>query len=274
MKETIKGKLVCREFTGLDEFYKYITETPFNNAFKDCNKQSDLTASYYKSFSETESFDEAVKLFKNGWDAGVQKVKVALKGLPTAETTTFIQKTLYDVVGFQASVPRYLQGIPTNMVNVRKTPVKQKVITLNKIVNYLAKYDSQDIIKWGAETIKVIEAIERQGIRVKLNIVISNHSGSECEVVRIPVKRADERLNISKLAFPLAHPSMFRRLGFRYIEVSPTCSSSWCLGYGSSDNEDKVRELFKKLGFKNEVVLPKYLSDADKIVENITTNVK
>lgn len=271
MKETIVGKTVCREFTGLEEFYKYICDTPFNEAFR---WHGHASVNESQHFTGTKNFEEAVQLFKNGWDAGVKHVQLALKNLPTAETTTFIQKTLYDVVGFQCSVPRYLQGIPTNMVNIKKTPVKQKVVTLNKIVNYTAQYDSNDIIKWGAETIRVIEAIERKGIRVKLNIVISNTAGSEVEVVKIPVKKPEERLNLSKLAFPLAHTSMFRRLGFRYIEVSPTCSKVWTHGYGRSHNEGEVRSIFQKLGFKNEIVLPKYLSDADQIVKEITTNTK
>lgn len=271
MKEIIKGNLVCREFTGLDEFYKYICETPISDSFKGRSLSS---VNNTLSFTGTKSFEEAVDMFKHGWDSGVKKIQIALKGLPTSETTNFVQKTLYDVSGFQCSVPRYLQGIPTNMINSKKTAVKQKVITLNKIVNYTAMYKSDEIIKWGAETIRVIEAIERKGYRVKLNIVISNRCYSEVEIVRIPVKKPNERLNLSKLAFPLAHTSMFRRLGFRYIEVSPTCSKSWRSGYGISHDEYEVKHVLDTLNIKNEIVLPKYLSDSDKIVEKITKNDK
>lgn len=270
MKETIKEHLVCREYTSLDEFYKYICDTPLNEAFRWKTLSSVTNA---KSFCGTESYEEAVQLFKNGWDSGVKQIQLALKDLPTKETQGFIQRTLYDVVGFQCSVPRYLQGIPTNMVNKKLSPVKQKVVVLNKIVNYTAGYKNYEIIKWGAETLKVIEAIERKGFRVKLNVVIANRCGGDVEVVKIPVKKPDERLNLSKLAFPLAHTSMFRRLGFRYIEVSPTVDGKWVYGYGASMDKPEVQKTFEELGFKNEIVLPKFLSDAEAIVKDITTNI-
>lgn len=270
MRETIKGKLVCREYTSLDEFYKYICDTPLNDAFRWKTLSS---VSNPLVFAGTKDYEEAVQLFKNGWDSGVKRIQLALKQLPTKETQSFIQRALYDVVGFQCSVPRYLQGIPTNMVNRKLTPVKQKVVVLNKIVNYTAQYKSEDIMKWGAETLKVIEAIERKGYRVKLNVVIANRCMGDTEIVKIPVKNSNERLNLSKLAFPLAHTSMFRRLGFRYIEVSPTVDSKWTFGYGASMNEGDVRNTFKELGFENEIVLPKYLSQADKIVDDITKNI-
>lgn len=271
MKETINKEkdLVCREYSSLDEFYKYICDTPLNNAFRWKTLSSVSNTSH---FAGTKDYEEAVQLFKNGWDSGVKRIQLALKGLPTKEAQNFINRTLYDVVGFQCSVPRYLQGIPTNMVNKKLTPVKQKIVVLNKIVNYTANYKNEDIIKWGAETVKVIEAIERKGFRVKLNVVIANKCGSDVEIAKILVKNPSERLNLSKLAFPLAHTSMFRRLGFRYIEVSPTVDNKWVFGYGYSLNEGEVKKYYKELGFENEIILPKYLSKVDDIVKDITEN--
>lgn len=65
------------EYDSLKEFYDYLCVTPFNDAFRWANHSS-VTGD--KWFTKTESFDEAVELFKNGWSdmAGklVQRLKV------------------------------------------------------------------------------------------------------------------------------------------------------------------------------------------------------
>ena len=69
------------------------------------------------------------------------------------------------------------------------------------------------------------------------------------------MKSANERLNISKLAFPLVHPSMFRRLYFRFIEVYPTIPRSFTYGYGKVP----VASDFKAVCGKDEILLPTLL---------------
>ena len=164
---------------------------------------------------------------------------------------------MFDVVGFQASVPRYLQGIPTNMVNKKLVPIKQKVITLNKDISYNSMTSTQDIIDASIQTLQLIKKIEAQGIRVNLNLILGVKANGNTEVVKIRLKSANERLNISKLAFPLVHPSMLRRLFFRYIEVAPTVTKGFKWGYGHPLDGSQL-----KAYCKDEYVLPR-LFDGD-----------
>jgi hypothetical protein len=77
----------------------------------------------------------------------------------------------------------------------------------------------------------------------------------------VRIKSATEKLNVSKIAFPLVHPSMLRRLFFRYIEVYPNVTKSFVFGYGRPLNE----ELKKILGEK-EIFLPNVINqDVQKI---------
>ena len=253
MRETTKayGKKTSyiREFDGLNEFESYITNTPLNDTFR-WQKLSSTDGSY--GFTQTHSYEEATKLFKDGWDKMAQDLTKKLKIIQNQVVDAQVQKILYDVVGFQASVPRYLQGIPTSMVNKKRVPVKQRVITLNKDISYNCGITTEQIIEASVQTLQLIKKIEAQGIRVNLNLVWGVTAGDTKEVAKIRLKSANERLNISKLAFPLVHPSMLRRLCFRYLEVAPTVTKSYTWGYGCPMDGSQLKQYCK-----DEYVLPR-----------------
>jgi hypothetical protein len=253
MKESVqelKGKTsYIREFDSLSEFEGYITNTPLNKSFQ-WKKLSSTNGSY--GFTQTHSYEEATKLFKDGWNSMAQEITNKLKVIKNQSVDEYVQKVMYDVVGFQASVPRYLQGLPTSMVNKKQVVVKQKVITLNKDVSYNCGITTEQIVKASIETLQLIKKIEAQGVRVNLNLVWGVEEGKTREVVKIRLKSANERLNISKLAFPLVHPSMLRRLLFRYMEVAPTIHDGYTYAYGYPLDGLKLKQYCK-----DEYVLPR-----------------
>ena len=272
MKETKHNKTVIREFTSVNEFENYITTSPLNEVFR---WETLSSVKGTQSFTQTKSYEEATTLFKNGWDSMAQNITHQLNVKKCQTLDTHVQKVMFDVVGFQASVPRYLQGIPTNMVNKKLVPIKQKVITLNKDISYNAMTSTQDIIDASIQTLQLIKKIEAQGIRVNLNLIFGTKADKNTEVVKIRLKSANERLNISKLAFPLVHPSMLRRLLFRYIEVAPTVTKGFKWGYGYPLDGSQL-----KAYCKDEYVLPR-LFDGDitqindlATICNITDNIK
>lgn len=235
MKETESkskfGKAIyLREFSNLDDFHNYINNTPLNEVFR-WRKLSSSKSGY--GFTKTHTFEEADQLFKNGWESMAKKLTAKLKVKQDQTMSSTMKKTFYDIVGFQASVPRYLQGIPTNMVNTKLVPTKQKVITLNKDISYNCSITTEQIIEASTQTLKLIKLIEARNIRVNLNLIWGLKDGGTQEVLKIRLKSAGERLNLSKLAFPLVHPSMLRRLCFRYVEVAPTITAGYAFGYGS-----------------------------------------
>lgn len=254
MKEIKHNKTVIREFTSVNEFENYITTSPLNEVFR---WETLSSVKGTQSFTQTKSYEEATSLFKNGWDSMAKNITHQLNVKKNQTLDTHVQKVMFDVVGFQASVPRYLQGIPTNMVNKKLVPIKQKVITLNKDISYNAMTSTQDIIDASIQTLQLIKKIEAQGIRVNLNLIFGSETGKNTEVVKIRLKSANERLNISKLAFPLVHPSMLRRLLFRYIEVAPTVTKGFRGGYGHPLDGSQL-----KAYCKDEYVLPR-LFDGD-----------
>lgn len=247
------------EYSSLSEFYDYIMNTPFNKTFEH-HSHSSVTGS--KEFTKTYTFEEAVGLLKNGWvDMSAkltQKLNVADKNLKNGRRP----RTILSVQGYQAVVPLYLNGCPQNMVNSKMVSVKQKIITLNKSVTYSAFVTTRQIEDESVKAMQIVKRLESQGYRCNLNIVLGVFKGTRRFIVKVRIKNANEKLNVSKLAFPMVHPSMLRRLFFRFIEVYPKVTSVFSFGYGQPVKGGALREFLDK----NEILLPDTIvKDVNKI---------
>lgn len=200
-------------------------------------------------------------MFKNGWSDMATKLVQKLKVIESKTEPTMKPKNVLGVAGYQAIVPLYLQGVPNNMVTKKMTPVKQKVITLNKSIDYSGGVSADQIIEESIKAMQIVKKLEAQGYRCNLNIVLGSSEPDIKLYVKIKIKSANEKLNVSKLAFPLVHPSMLRRLFFRFIEVYPHVTKSFVSGYGSPAKSSELREVFK-----GEYLLPNFIKkDVNKI---------
>lgn len=245
------GKKEVIEYDSLAEFYNYICDTPINEAFRWSNHSS---VEGTKSFTHTANFEEAVDLFKNGWSDMASKLVQRLKVIESKTEPTMRPKTTLSVAGYQAIVPLYLNGVPNNMVNKRMVPVKQKVVTVNKSIDYNCGVSTDEIIEESIKAMQIVKKLEAQGLRVNLNIVLGSSSGGTGFFMKVRIKSANEKLNISKLAFPLVHPSMLRRLFFRFIEVYPNITKEYTWGYGRATDASTLREVFP-----NDYLLPSFI---------------
>lgn len=251
--EQITAKTEVIEYDSLQKFYNYLVNTPFNEAF--CWARHGSVDNDYH-FTKTHDFSEAVELFKNGWSDMASKLVQKLKIIESKTEPMMKPRNTLSVCGYQAIVPLYLQGMPNNMVNKKMVPIKQKVITLNKSIDYHGGVDADQIIDESIKAMQIVKKLEAQGYRCNLNIVLGTTAGypSKQFVVKVRIKSANEKLNVSKLAFPLVHPSMLRRLFFRFIEVYPHVTKSFVSGYGSPATSNEMRNIFK-----GEYLLPNFI---------------
>lgn len=248
-------------YNSLSDFYKYICDTPFNEAFR-WEEHSSTSSGY--DFTQTTNFEEAVDLFKNGWPDMSQKLTQKLKVKESETAVMTKRRNVYDVVGYQCSVPRYLQGIPTSMVRTVNTPIKQKVITLVKSIDYNGGVATEKIVEESIKALQIVKKLEAQGYKINLDIILGTMENLKF-LVRVRVKNANERLNISKLAFPLVHPSMLRRLMFRWIEVYPKITKRFVGGYGKPATSAECRKVLKS----NEYLLPNFIMKDISKINNI-----
>ena len=210
-----------------------------------------------KRFTETENFEEAKDLLLHGWEHGTKEIKGRVEAKETG--VNMKQKTVYDVAGYQCSVPRYLQGIPTNMINKKSVAQKNKVITINKNCSYRAMDSAETIRTESVKVLQLVNRLEKQGYRVNLNVIFGSEKQNTV-VTKVRIKSSSQKLNIKQTAFPLVHPSMLRRIIFAVWERSEECSySGFEYGYGRVCNNYALSKTLNK----GEYLIPNVLSETE-----------
>lgn len=275
-EEKMKGKkkVINLEFDSLQEVMNYIENEKVSSIFKPdrYDLQSESKTGFAVKFTKTKSLDEAKTLLKNGWEEGAKKLVGRMKTIKV-DNRILKEITKFDVVGFQCSVPRYLMGIPTNMVQKKKVQKKEKILKIVKQISYHSGITTDVMLEEGAKALKVIEILEAQGNRCELWIGFCNENGSETiqNSVLIKLKGANEKLNVSKIAFPLYHPSMLRRIKFAIVERTEGLVGF----YGSYGHPIMDSRLFtaaikgNSARFKDCFVIPNFISE-EKSLENLT----
>lgn len=250
-----------QDFDSIGDFNEYLNKTPTNNIFRGRRDNAKDSDGYFRG---TSSYEEAEKLLREGWESGAQRIAKKLP-VQTTQQTAMRSKPTYNVVGGQASVPRFLQGIPTNMVDRKQVPVKQKIIVLNRHIVFSGMTSKEVIEQEGIKALQVVQTLENRGYRVKLNLYWITQENNEACALRVCVKKPEERMSILKVAFPLAHPSFMRRMAFLWVEVHPTMTE-WAFagGYGRI-----IGERFKELVPQTEIDMPNFIIDIDAYVSRL-----
>lgn len=260
MRRKIDGNVYITEFETITELVHFIkTNKPKEKLKKSNGYDSESTDKDRVINNKTKDFAEAEDLLLHGWEHGTKEIKNKVDAKDTG--VAMKQKSVYDVVGYQASVPRYLQGIPTNMVNKTNIKQKNKVITINKCASYIWSTKPQVIIKESVKVLQLINRLEKQGFRVKLNVIFATRAENKT-ITKVKIKSSSQRLNIKQVAFPLCHPSMLRRIIFAVWErQEENANNKFCDGYGMVMYNYELKEYITKgeylipnIVYENEII--------------------
>lgn len=221
-------------------------------------------------FQGTRTMDEAIELLKYGWDYGTQKLLTELHVQNNKKTL----KLEYDVVGGQVSVPRMLQGLPTNMIRTVMAEKPAKIINVYKAAGYKADYSESSIIKYSAKALQIVEALENKGYRVNLYVVKLNKKENEELFTQVKIKSSNERMNIRKVAFCLANPAFQRRILWRLTEMCDWIHNrAWVDGYGipvDGFNPTKMSYEYKNyIEGDSNLFIPIEIENTDEFVKNL-----
>ena len=230
--------MVKEHFDSIHKLLNTVDSRPNNSEMKNehASKKND------KSFTGTKSWDEAVDLFRNGYKDVLPKIQSGVSRNLKATATANRRNVRMGVVGYAPHVPNAILNLPNSMIYTESQPQKIKAISIYYSPTSYCGTDTQEFIDSGICMLSAINRLELSGVRVNLNVVVftarntSNWKGNEdCEITFATVKVKDfrEHLDIQKLCFPVVHPSLFRRFGFRWLETSPDIKhSGWKFGYG------------------------------------------
>lgn len=170
-----------QEFDSLNDLYKYLCDTPFNEVFR-WSRHSSVENDY--SFSHSHSFEEAVDLLRNGWDDMSKKLTQKLNAATKNVQPMKAQKNVLSVQGYQPVVALYLAGVPTNMVSKQMVVKKQKVIEITKSVSYNAGVETETMMAESIKAMMIVKKLEAQGQRRKSTEDLTGERGTTSNRIR------------------------------------------------------------------------------------------
>lgn len=244
-------KLIFEQFDNLTLFSRSL-ERKDNVVFAPEDKASKRTGR--DSWAGTKTYEEALNLFNNGWTDKVEEIRKSLVQFEKAqERDVSYQKRrpTSSVVGFAPHVPNAILGLPNSMIMTERTPMKAKAVCIVYNMTMNAGTDSNDILQAGIAVLKIAYAMELRGYRVRIDVVpFCAGIGRENAACIVCVKDWRQHIDIKKVAFPIANPSMFRRLGFRWLESTPNLTeTAFRGGYGTSfEDAEREKKVLKSAG--------------------------
>lgn len=259
--------IFAQRFDTMDEYFRFITTAKNNDVFAG----RDESETNSQEFTGTKDFAEAARLFKDGWDSGLEKINASNVDKISSVAPKAIMRNYY--VGGCPNVARAMQGLPDAMRQVYRQPQKQRVASIIIDCCVSGGTNKKEYQKIGGYIYQAIRALEISGLRVEIISTfvdeISRENSSAEKVIICPevlLKRASEPIDSGRLSFALVHMGFFRRLGFKYIETCP-CEkffgdsarnySHWGYGHVGAHFDDVAEEYGKyaKRAHKNSAVL-------------------
>lgn len=221
---TVKGRTaeIEERFNSLGEFIDYATQP----AHVDRPRNAD-TLRAGRSFYGVESWDEAVQM-AHGWHDGVKKF-TALRAQfnPSNQRNRKVARSSVAGPGV-VNMGRFMAGHPeayTVLADSQQTRKgKGKIVRLEVNLFVSGGVDKSTIERRGGIVVALADAFERAGRRVEIygNVCVKGSMRTKKRMnFRIRIKAAHQKLNLASLAFVMAHPAMYRVIGFAALEVHP-----------------------------------------------------
>lgn len=215
------------------------------------------------------SWDEAINMLQFGWDKPVRAIKSNIQKL---EKQGNMKKVSFrnDIVGFAPNVPNAILGLPQSMINQSITYKKAKVISVLVDLGASCSVSSNDIIDYGMKVIEKLYSLEKAGFRVRIEY-LKTLNGRNYEpytyALRYLLKNENQPFDLKRMAFPLVHTAMFRRIAFDWYERLPDAKHLG--GYGTPLYKNDDRKNIKQVLCDKNTYLVMYNDDLDQTFKNV-----
>lgn len=272
---------IYEQFNSIQSLLSTIESRPNNEVMKD-NHSSEKTSD--AEWSGTKSYDEAKSLLRNGYTDILPQIKESMKISSSLYQNHFVniprKRPENSVVGFTPNVPNAIQNLPQSMINIKNIPQKRKALEV--IYFNIGSYgeETSHFIDAGVALLTAINILEARGLSVKINLsFMAARKADEMTCPVLTIKDYGQKLDLQKICFPIAHPSMLRRIGFKYLETCPELTEEdFAYGYGNPlSNLVAARAELKNKGIDSPVLSTYWIQendcDANKIIEYLTQKV-
>lgn len=238
--------LIKETFSNFESLLTTINNRPENRVMAGKNSSHDNDYDFYR----TNTYEEAVFLLRNGYTEILPRIKNSLGEEERRLSKLYLvprSVPFSTVVGYVPNIPNAIMNLPNSMINTNREPRKQKTVSIMYFISANCNRDTDFFINAGVALVSAINILERYGIQTKLTIAFEGaYRSSQAVISDVCIKNFGQRFNLQKICFPLAHPSMFRRIGFRYLETCPGLTEEgFRVGYGRAfETEDDIKEWF------------------------------
>lgn len=240
-------KLVLETFSSITEFVN-VTQSRENRA--GAGAESHKRGSEAAAFTRTSNYSNAMDLLLYGDKNTYQKmVNIDVKQV---QSNIYKSKIRRNVAGFSPCVPAFVAGLPNAMYQVQKIkpPARRMEIIYSPTGSESVSADS--LQRAGVIVLSIVNAMERRGISTALTILnkcSQQRHNKLYTICGITIKKAGQPLDGLKVAFPIAHPSFFRRFGFEWYETCPDIIGPDFYSYGTTISDcDIIKQLLQSEG--------------------------
>lgn len=228
-------------------------------------QHKDRYSGWYREddFGHYTSGDAALEMARGeGFKDAIPQAKELLTHIETdlgmAEINSF--ETAFDVAGSEIDMGRFLTGVPECMRESQ--PIK--VMRTGRVVKVLvpvccgAFINSSTMIARGSAVMALVDAFAMMQHSIEVYAVIAIGAGTNAHLsYAVKVQESDQALNMGRIMYALAHPTMLRKLGFAAEHMeSPEVQSRFSIGgsYGYPGYETGLDDV--DINVENAIVLP------------------
>jgi len=269
-------KTIVGNFDSVGQFLDYVTD-PTRKARSGLIENSQDTGR--RDFFWTETFLDAVKLSRSGWAEGTAKVashRDAMASWIAAAVSAKAKAFAWDVTGDFIDVGRYLSGEPEAFGSEQNhgEQINGRVVTIRLNASVSGGVSADTICARGVTVLVAVDLLESLGLQVEVIAACGGRGhggcGNDPRVAQadynVTVKRAGEAVDPDRLSFVIAHPSFFRRFGFRWEELqglSPSATAPAKLSdYGTRDGVIEIDHLLSGSSLSHEEIQEQVLKIA------------
>jgi hypothetical protein len=212
------------------------------------NPSERISRSNDTSFTGTGSWEDAMRLARQGWAEGAKRMQANLdlvvSNIPAKKMVREFEMSRVGPGVFDFN--RIRMGHPEPWIVMREYEVDDfegsKIVKIAFNGTASAGVSTREMFNKGALIGALVDQLERAGKRVEVLLMLSS-KGRKTEIrVKVMLKRAQDPLDVDRLAFGLAHASTLRRFGFSVYEQMPNAKNEgWSSmgGYGMCTDWDE-----------------------------------
>lgn len=234
------------QFDDLHEFWDYVCKD--STAYiKSSRASKDI------NWAGTATWSEAKNLALAGWKDGLAEVdKYRAEILPRITDKVIRTRQVYAVSGYNVDVGAFLSNHPECFINreLEERNYPGRIFRLVCSVSFSASTKKETIIKRGAMICALVDALEYAGHRAEVvaSGAFSYYNSEDARQgkqkhrgwfeVSVSCKKADQPIDMSDLAFCLAHPAMLRRMMFSAAEIEGWSDFADRYGYPAKASDE------------------------------------